>query len=91
MPFVASSLLQAGLSDFSLSAGALRQNYGYRSANYGQWVASGGRYGVTDWLTLEGRRKALLSWRSPAPARACARAVRGPQRLLQLQRAGSDA
>ena len=54
--YVASSLLQAGLSDFSLSAGALRQNYGYRSADYGQWVASGsGRYGVTDWLTLEGR------------------------------------
>lgn len=71
--YVASSLLQAGLSDFSLSAGALRQNYGYRSADYGQWVASGsGRYGVTDWLTLEGLRKAQLSWRSPAPARACA-------------------
>ncbi|MBL1188671.1 fimbrial biogenesis outer membrane usher protein, partial [Escherichia coli] len=36
--------------------GALRRNYGMSSADYGQWVTSGsGRYGVTDWLTLEGR------------------------------------
>lgn len=54
--YVASNLLQAGMSDFSLSSGALRRNYGISSADYGQWVASGsGRYGVTDWLTLEGR------------------------------------
>lgn len=54
--YVASNLLQAGMSDFSLSTGALRQNYGISSGDYGQWVASGsGRYGVTDWLTLEGR------------------------------------
>jgi outer membrane usher protein len=57
--YVASNLLQAGMSDFSVSAGALRRNYGLNSADYGQWVTSGsGRYGVTDWLTMEGRAEA---------------------------------
>ncbi|CAI0829850.1 F1 capsule-anchoring protein precursor [Serratia entomophila] len=54
--YVASNLLQTGMSDFSVSAGALRRNYGIESADYGQWVTSAsGRYGVTDWLTMEGR------------------------------------
>lgn len=54
--YVASNLLQTGMSDFSVSAGALRRNYGIDSADYGQWVASAsGRYGVTEWLTVESR------------------------------------
>lgn len=52
--YVASELLQAGLTDYSFSAGALRQNYGIRSADYGEPAASGlVRHGLTDWLTLE--------------------------------------
>ncbi|WP_431222632.1 fimbria/pilus outer membrane usher protein [Serratia sp. L9] len=54
--YVASNLLKAGLSDFSVSTGALRRNYGISSADYGQWVASAsGRHGLADWITLEGR------------------------------------
>lgn len=52
--YVASELLQAGLTDYSVSAGAIRQNYGIRSADYGDPAASGlVRHGFTDWLTLE--------------------------------------
>lgn len=54
--YVANTLLKAGSSDFNLASGALRRSYGIHSSDYGQWVASSsGRYGVTDWLTLEGR------------------------------------
>lgn len=55
LPFyVSSSMLDAGLADFSVSAGALRKGYGTLSADYGEVVASGSyRRGITDWLTLE--------------------------------------
>ncbi|MEI2265523.1 fimbria/pilus outer membrane usher protein [Erwinia sp. CGal63] len=55
MPFyVSSNLLKPGLSDFAFSAGALRNNYGIKSFDYGSAAASGSyRYGVSDWLTLE--------------------------------------
>ncbi|WP_370465558.1 fimbria/pilus outer membrane usher protein [Nissabacter sp. SGAir0207] len=54
--YVASDLLQAGLTDYSVSLGALRQNYGISSMDYGELAASGTvRHGLTDWLTLEGR------------------------------------
>ncbi|CFR02002.1 MULTISPECIES: fimbria/pilus outer membrane usher protein [Yersinia] len=54
--YVASELLKPGLWDFSISSGVLRQNYGIRSSDYGDAVASGVvRYGATPWLTLEGR------------------------------------
>lgn len=54
--YVASNLLQPGMSDFSVSVGVLRHNYGTASADYGQWgVSASGRYGVTDWLTMEDR------------------------------------
>lgn len=52
--YVSSDLLRAGLSDFSLSIGAIRKNYGIKSFDYGDLAASGvGRYGLTNWLTLE--------------------------------------
>lgn len=56
LPFyVASTLLKSGLSDYSVAAGALRRNYGYRSFDYGAAAASGSwRYGLLDWLTMEG-------------------------------------
>lgn len=56
LPFyVASTLLKSGLSDYSIAAGALRRNYGFESFDYGAAAASGSyRYGLTDWLTVEG-------------------------------------
>jgi len=56
-PFYASSdLLAPGLWDFSLDAGFARRFYGTESNDYdGRPMASGMvRYGLTDWLTLEG-------------------------------------
>lgn len=53
--YVANTLLQKGLSDYSLSAGAMRRDYGIRSFSYGKFAASGtARHGLTDYLTLEG-------------------------------------
>lgn len=54
--YVSSSLLKPGLTDFSLSAGKIRNNYGIKNADYGANAASGiGRAGLTGWMTLEGR------------------------------------
>lgn len=55
LPFyVSSSLLKQGLSDYSFSAGAIRENYGVQNFDYGAAAASGSyRYGLNDWLTLE--------------------------------------
>ncbi|CRH30796.1 fimbria/pilus outer membrane usher protein [Pantoea ananatis] len=55
LPFyVSSNLLKPGLSDYAFSAGAMRQNYGIKNADYGAAAMSGSwRYGMTDWLTLE--------------------------------------
>lgn len=63
LPFyVASSLLKSGLSDYSLSAGALRQNYGLKNFDYGSAATSGAyRYGLADWLTLESHAEAAPS------------------------------
>lgn len=53
--YVANTLLQKGLSDYSLSVGAMRRDYGIRSFSYGKFAASGtARYGFTDYLTIEG-------------------------------------
>lgn len=56
MPFyVASTLLRPGLSEGSISAGVLRQEYGNRSGTYGEGSASfSGQYGVTNYWTVEG-------------------------------------
>ncbi|MBK0035067.1 fimbrial biogenesis outer membrane usher protein [Erwinia sp. S43] len=51
--YVSNQLLREGLSDFDLTAGALRQNYGIRSADYGDAAASGiWRYGLNNSFTL---------------------------------------
>jgi outer membrane usher protein len=56
MPFyVTSDLLKQGLSDGAVTLGSLRRNYGIKNFDYGPAAGSGSyRYGVTDWLTLEG-------------------------------------
>ncbi|UPK88869.1 fimbria/pilus outer membrane usher protein [Pseudomonas sp. A2] len=55
LPFyVTSSLLQQGLTDYSVAAGSLRRDYGVRDFAYGPGVASASlRYGVSDIFTLE--------------------------------------
>ena len=55
LPFyVTSSLLQKGLSDFSVAAGSLRRDYAVRDFSYGPGVASASlRHGVSDYFTLE--------------------------------------
>ncbi|MEG1212449.1 MAG: fimbria/pilus outer membrane usher protein [Leclercia sp.] len=56
LPFyVTSDLLKQGLSDGAITLGSLRRNYGIKNFDYGPAAGSGSyRYGLTDWLTLEG-------------------------------------
>jgi len=60
LPFYASSaLLRAGLASYSLEAGVIRHDYGLITDRYAGGATSGVlRYGVTDWLTLEGHEEA---------------------------------
>jgi outer membrane usher protein len=52
--FSSAYLLRQGLSDWSVQAGAVRENLGIDSDNYGERFASGiVRYGLDDSLTLE--------------------------------------
>ena len=54
--FTHASLLEEGLSDWSLEAGATRRNLGLDNANYGEGFASGiWRRGISNEFTLEGR------------------------------------
>jgi outer membrane usher protein len=56
-PFYSSSkMLGEGLMDFSAEAGFIRQDYGIGSFSYDKNPAASGsvRYGLNDWLTLEG-------------------------------------
>lgn len=52
--YVHRELLRPGWTDYSLSLGALRRDYGVRSFSYGRPVATGVyRQGLSDVLTLE--------------------------------------
>ncbi len=54
--YIASALLARGLSDFSFEAGAVRNNYGTRSNDYGSMFGAGTyRVGLSDALTSEVR------------------------------------
>lgn len=55
LPFyVAADLLKAGLTDGSVTLGALRRRYGERDFDYGPAAGSGSlRHGVTDYWTVE--------------------------------------
>jgi len=61
VPFIGEEeLLRKGLSDFSYEAGWLRDDYGIKSNEYGDFVALGThRYGVTDRITLSGHAEVL--------------------------------
>src|SRR5476649_771973 len=57
--YVSNTLLRSGLSDFDLSLGAVRQNYGISDADYSDAAFSGiYRYGITDYLTLSSHGEA---------------------------------
>jgi outer membrane usher protein len=59
--FSVSSQLRPGLSQYSFEVGALRQNYGISSNQYGTPVMAGTyRYGVSSNLTLEARAETFL-------------------------------
>ena len=54
------SMLRKGLHDFSYEAGVLRRDYAVESNAYGNWAAvATHRYGVTDWLTIEGHAEGM--------------------------------
>ncbi len=57
--YVSNTLLRRGLTDFDLSLGAVRQNYGINSADYSDAAFSGiYRYGITNYLTLSSHGEA---------------------------------
>ncbi|MCF3195428.1 fimbria/pilus outer membrane usher protein [Pseudomonas bubulae] len=57
--YVTSTLLQQGLSDYSVAAGSVRRGYGIDNFAYGPGVTSGSlRYGLTNNLTLESHLEA---------------------------------
>ncbi len=54
--YTSNKLLRPGLSDYSLSIGALRENYGLNSNDYADMMVSGMlRRGLSDDFTVEGR------------------------------------
>lgn len=57
--FTSSYLLRQGLSDWSVQAGAVREDLGIKSSHYGQGFASGlYRYGLNNDVTLETQAEA---------------------------------
>lgn len=62
--YVANSLLRPGLSDFDLSLGPLRRDYGIDNFRYGQTAFSGiYRYGLTRWLSASMHAEAISRMR----------------------------
>ncbi|MFO6299456.1 fimbria/pilus outer membrane usher protein [Rahnella selenatireducens] len=57
--YVSNTLLRKGLSDFDLSLGAVRKNYGITSGDYSDAAFSGiYRYGISNFLTLSSHGEA---------------------------------
>ncbi len=57
--YASQRVLRAGLSEYAYSAGALREDYGYESNEYGDgFVSALHRYGLNDILTVEGSAEA---------------------------------
>ena len=100
--YVSPALLKAGLRDFALEAGTIRQDYGLESARYGRGMLVGtDRVGVTDTYTRELRVELLRSqqtvgasgvWllRNLATANLAAAASRGDAGSGWLAGAGLD-
>jgi len=64
LPFYASNrLLKPGLNSYSIALGAMRQNFGQRSFDYGQAASSFSyRHGINAWLTLGGHAEFAQSF-----------------------------
>ena len=59
--FFAPGMLRKGYVDYSAEVGLPRLGYGYDSFNYASDIAASGsiRYGLTNWLTLEGHAEGI--------------------------------
>lgn len=54
--YVSNDILKPGLIDYSFSTGVIREDYTIKDFQYGKFATSAdARYGLYDWLTLEGR------------------------------------
>lgn len=75
VPFYsASTLLQAGLSQYSVELGSAREDFAQSSFKYGKLVANAGyRRGMSDWLTLEAHGEALMDGPHAAGLNAASR------------------
>ncbi|MGI9303615.1 MAG: fimbria/pilus outer membrane usher protein [Gammaproteobacteria bacterium] len=63
--YASRQLLHAGLSDYSVDVGAIRENFGLQSNDYGNAFFSGDwRYGWTEQLTLQGRTEIATDFRN---------------------------
>jgi outer membrane usher protein len=63
--YVSERLLKSGLDEYSVTAGAVRTNYGVESNAYGEMLATGVfRRGLSDMLTIEGRLEGTAAERS---------------------------
>jgi outer membrane usher protein len=75
--YSASSLLQAGLSQYSVELGSVREDFAQSSFTYGKLVANAGyRRGMSDWLTLEAHSEALMDGPYAAGLNAASRVGR---------------
>ncbi len=60
--YASAQMLRRGLHDFSYEAGFVREGFGRRSADYGEFFASTShRYGLSDRITVEGHAEASES------------------------------
>jgi len=61
--YASNQMLRAGLASYSVEIGKVRQSYGFLSDDYRQIAGSAsGRYGLKDWLTLEGHGEATAQF-----------------------------
>ena len=59
--FVSAKMLKAGLFDFSAEGGFARLNFAQQNFSYNRkpMASVSGRYGVVDWLTVDGHAEAM--------------------------------
>lgn len=54
--YISNEILKPGLIDYSFTAGNIREQFGQKDFEYGQFLSSiDARYGLYDWLTVESR------------------------------------
>jgi outer membrane usher protein FimD/PapC len=86
--YVTDAMLKAGLHEFSYNVGAMRENYGVESNDYGRTAFSAfHRYGLTDALTIGGRAEGVRDRFNLGPA---ASVILGNAGILNLAASVSD-